>query len=61
MLLYLLYLCADNFTVAFPEEATPIQRALIMAAVLAIDFMLFEKSGNANSNNSAGGLLNLLG
>jgi hypothetical protein len=47
---------ADNFTVAFPPDATPIQKALLAAAVIHLDFLLFEKQESKNDN----GVMNIL-
>ena len=37
---------ADNFGCAFPEGASPADKAVLLAAVFLIDFMFFESSGN---------------
>jgi len=37
---------ADNFGVAFPPEADPARKALLLGAVFLIDFVHFEKKGN---------------
>jgi hypothetical protein len=36
---------ADNFSVVFPPNATPAQKATILGAVILLDFTYFEKSG----------------
>ena len=39
---------ADNFGCAFPEGASPADKAVLLAAVFLIDFMFFESSGNGS-------------
>lgn len=41
----------DTYLVAFPPGATEDERALIMAAVLHIDYAYFERTGEENDNN----------
>eukprot|EP01029_Cantina_marsupialis_P029665 TRINITY_DN781983_c0_g1_i1.p1 TRINITY_DN781983_c0_g1~~TRINITY_DN781983_c0_g1_i1.p1 ORF type:complete len:350 (+),score=111.77 TRINITY_DN781983_c0_g1_i1:125-1174(+) len=45
-----LFTDADNFSVDFPNKATSEHKAFILAAVLLIDFMYFEQSGNNRRN-----------
>lgn len=44
---------ADNYVVAFPQDANPIQRACIMSAVMLIDFLYFETKQNNNNNSGS--------
>ena len=39
---------ADNFSLIFPHKATSEERALLMAAVIMIDFMYFEENPSKN-------------
>ena len=43
---------ADNFGCAFPEGATPSEKATLLAAVFLIDFMFFESAGNGQSQRT---------
>ena len=45
---------ADNFSLVFPEGSTAEDRALLLGAVIMLDFMYFEE-GPPNRNNSSGG------
>lgn len=45
---------ADNFGCAFPEGATPADKATLLAAVFLIDFMFFESAGNGDSQRGRG-------
>lgn len=44
---------ADVFTVEFPADATPVQKASLLASVLLFDFLIFEKKRQNNHNHSA--------
>ena len=37
---------ADNFDVTFPENATPLEKLMIIGAALKIDYTFFEDSDN---------------
>lgn len=39
---------ADNFSLVFPKKAKKEMRAVLMAAVIMLDFMFFEESPNNN-------------
>ena len=39
---------ADNFSLVFPQQATREDRALLMSAVIMLDFMYFEENPNQN-------------
>jgi len=45
---------ADNYVVDFPKDATTADKATILAASILIDFQMFEKVANDNSQNSGG-------
>ena len=42
---------ADNFSLVFPTQATREERALLMAAVIMLDFMYFEENPNQNQQS----------
>ena len=42
---------SDNFSLVFPEGSNAEERALLMGAVIMLDFMYFEE-GPPNRNNS---------
>lgn len=42
---------ADNFGCTFPMDATPQEKAVLLAAVFMIDFMFFEDGGAADSGS----------
>jgi len=39
---------ADNFSLVFPKKANKEIRAVLMAAVIMMDFMFFEEKPNNN-------------
>jgi len=41
---------ADNFSINFPPNATPEDKALLMAAVMFLDYRYFEEKGGAVGN-----------
>ena len=46
---------ADTFTISFPEDATPEQKAGLMAACVVLDFLFFENNSGRNQNRGASG------
>lgn len=46
---------ADNYTIAFPADASPVQKAVLVATTMLIDFLLFEQPPNKNNNHSISG------
>ena len=42
---------ADNFSIEFPEGATPRHKSILLATVFLIDFMYFENNSNKNNRN----------
>jgi len=40
---------ADNFALAFPPNATPAMKAVLMTTVILIDFLFFEEKGNGDA------------
>lgn len=41
----------SNFILEFPQSATAAERALLTSAVFYVEYHLFEKKGNENSDN----------
>lgn len=44
---------ADNFSVVFPQNSTPEDKALIFSSVLMLDYCYFEDKGNQQNRNQA--------
>jgi len=44
---------ADNYIIDFPSDASPEDKATILAAAILIDYQLFEKSDNDDSGGNA--------
>ena len=42
----------SQFIVEFPRDATPDQRALLMAAVFQLEYQWYEKNGTENNNDN---------
>jgi hypothetical protein len=40
----------SNYVLEFPKEATAAQRALLIAALLHVDYQLFERKGGVSDN-----------
>eukprot|EP00499_Haloplacidia_sp_CaronLabIsolate_P015243 CAMPEP_0196781192 /NCGR_PEP_ID=MMETSP1104-20130614/9219_1 /TAXON_ID=33652 /ORGANISM="Cafeteria sp., Strain Caron Lab Isolate" /LENGTH=313 /DNA_ID=CAMNT_0042151413 /DNA_START=32 /DNA_END=973 /DNA_ORIENTATION=+ len=40
---------ADKFSCVFPDDATPHEKALLMASIILLDFVLFERKQNNNN------------
>jgi hypothetical protein len=45
-----MYTAADNFGCTFPPTATPMAKAVLLAAVFMIDFLFFENGGSVDKN-----------
>jgi len=48
---------ADNYTLEFPVNATPIQKASLTATTILLDMTMFEQNGSQQNGDSAGGLI----
>lgn len=51
-LLQEMFTVADNYSVEFPADAGPVQKALLAATVMLIDFLMFETKEKNNNSTS---------
>ena len=52
---------SDNYTMSFPRDASPVQKAVLAVVATCVDMLFFENNGNQNNNNSGGLLGNIIG